>query len=216
MPAEAAALALEPERGGVEEGDADPAEQLAPMGEQGLLDQLGAGPAVLVLGAEPGDRLVELAQADVLGTGDAAALRPGLGVTVRAGDHEAVQDGGVDGTLEVEGEAVVLGHAPQHRAAAGPLPEPAEDEVGADALAPQRRELALVEGGEDQGAAAVARRRDGELVEQARRLDLVAAAEGLDDALHVPAALAEVLDEVDVVVAVDALDADEHGAGLRT
>ncbi len=31
----------------------------------------------------------------------------------------------------------------------------------------------------------------------------------------VPATLADVLDEVDAVVAVDALGADEHGAGLR-
>jgi hypothetical protein len=72
-----------------------------------------------------------------------------------------------------------------------------------------------VKGGEDEGAVAVAGGRDGQLVEQARGLDLVAAAKGLDDTLHVSAALAEVLDEVDVVVAVDALDADEHGTGLR-
>jgi hypothetical protein len=38
----------------------------------------------------------------------------------------------------------------------------------------------------------------------------------IDDTLEVAAALADVLDEVDVVMAVDALDANEHGAGLPT
>jgi hypothetical protein len=99
--------------------------------------------------------------------------------------------------------------------AAGLFPEPGEDEIGPDARARKRRQLSLVEGREDEGAAGVARRRDGELVEQAGGLDDVAPAERLDDALDVAAALADVLDEVDVVVAVDALDADEHGAGLR-
>jgi hypothetical protein len=86
VPAEAAALALEPERGGAEEGDADRAEPLTPMREQGFLDQPGAGPAALGLPTEPGDRLVEPAQADVLGAGDAAVPRPGLGMAIRAGD----------------------------------------------------------------------------------------------------------------------------------
>jgi len=55
---------------------------------------------------------------------------------------------------------------------------------------------------------------DGELVEQVLGLDLVAAAEGLDDALDVAAALADVLDQLDVVVAIDVLGAEKHGAGL--
>jgi hypothetical protein len=47
VPAEAATATLEPERGGVEEGDADRAEQRAPVRKQRLLDQLGARPAAL-------------------------------------------------------------------------------------------------------------------------------------------------------------------------
>jgi hypothetical protein len=42
-------------------------------------------------------------------------------------------------------------------------------------------------------------------------LDLIASAERLDDALDVAAALASVLDEVEVFVGSDLLDADEHG-----
>lgn len=69
--AEGAAAAFEPERGRIEEGDADLAEQLATMSEQRLLDGLAARPAVLLL-AEPGDGLVELAQREPLSAGDAA------------------------------------------------------------------------------------------------------------------------------------------------
>ena len=50
-----------------------------------------------------------------------------------------------------------------------------------------------------------------EAVEQARVFDLVAPAECFDDALDVASALADVLDEVEVFVAADLLDTDEHG-----
>jgi hypothetical protein len=61
---------------------------------------------------------------------------------------------------------------------------------------------------------------DGELVEQAQGLyqalglDLVPPVERPDDAPDMTAALADVLDQVHAVVAIDALDAEEHGAGL--
>jgi hypothetical protein len=48
-------------------------------------------------------------------------------------------------------------------------------------------------------------------VEQAGGLDFVAPAERLDDALDVAATFADVLDEVEVLVAADLLDTDEHG-----
>ena len=58
----------------------------------------------------------------------------------------------------------------------------------------------------------MARRRGDQPVDQTRGLDLVAPAESLDDALHVAATLAGVLDEVEILVGSDLLDADEHGA----
>jgi len=58
----------------------------------------------------------------------------------------------------------------------------------------------------------MARRRGDQPVDQTRGLDLVAPAERLDDALHVAATLAGVLDEVEILVGSDLLDADEHGA----
>jgi len=48
-------------------------------------------------------------------------------------------------------------------------------------------------------------------IEHVRVLNLVASAERLDDALDVATALAGVFDEVEVLVAADLLDADEHG-----
>jgi hypothetical protein len=42
-------------------------------------------------------------------------------------------------------------------------------------------------------------------------LDLIASTERLDDALDMATALASVLDEVEVFVGSDLLDADEHG-----
>ena len=56
------------------------------------------------------------------------------------------------------------------------------------------------------------RRRGDQPVDQAGGFDLVAPAERLDDALNVAPALACVLDEVEVLIGSDLLDADEHGA----
>jgi hypothetical protein len=48
-------------------------------------------------------------------------------------------------------------------------------------------------------------------IDQAGGLDVITPAERLDDALHVPAALARVLDKVKVLVGSNLLDADKHG-----
>ena len=58
----------------------------------------------------------------------------------------------------------------------------------------------------------MARRRGDQPVDQTRGLNLVAPAKRLDDALDIAAALAGVLDEVEVFVGSDLLDADKHGA----
>jgi hypothetical protein len=58
----------------------------------------------------------------------------------------------------------------------------------------------------------MARRRSDQPIDEVGGLDFIAPAERLDDALHVAAALARVLDEVEVLVGPNLLDADEHGA----
>src|SRR5215472_15324085 len=76
----------------------------------------------------------------------------------------------------------------------------------------QLRQLAAIKARQHDRAARMARRRGDQPVDQTRGLDLVAPAERLDDALHVVATLAGVLDEVEIFVGSDLLDADEHGA----
>src|SRR5262249_18266581 len=76
----------------------------------------------------------------------------------------------------------------------------------------QLRQLAAVKARQHDRAARMARRRGDQPVDQTRGLDLVAPAESLDDALHVAATLAGVLDQVEILVGSDLLDADEHGA----
>src|SRR5215211_8537119 len=82
----------------------------------------------------------------------------------------------------------------------------------ADAEPPKLRQLTAVEAGQHDRAAGVARGRGDQAVEQIGVLDRIAAAERLDDALDVAATLAGVLDEVEVFIRPDFLDADEHGA----
>jgi hypothetical protein len=57
----------------------------------------------------------------------------------------------------------------------------------------------------------VAGGRGDQAIEQVGVLDLIAPAERLDDALHMAATFAGVLDEVEILVSADLLDADEHG-----
>jgi hypothetical protein len=51
-------------------------------------------------------------------------------------------------------------------------------------------------------------------INQSRSLDLLAPAERLDDALDMAAALARILDQLEVLVGSDLLDAHKHGAAL--
>src|ERR1700746_598082 len=64
-------------------------------------------------------------------------------------------------------------------------------------------------------AARMARCRGDQPIDQTRGLDLVAPAEHLDDALHVATALASVLDQVEILVGPNLLDADEHDPAPR-
>src|SRR5215467_11471604 len=76
----------------------------------------------------------------------------------------------------------------------------------------QLQQLAAIKARQYDRAARMARRRGDQPVDQTRGLDLVAPAERLDDALHVAVTLAGVLDEVEILVGSDLLDADKHGA----
>ena len=167
-----AAVALEIQRGGVEEGDRNGAEQRFAVLIERLLDGIGTVArlsAVLALDrlAEPGHGLVGMIEQQVLRARDVEGLLPRAGVAVGAGDHQAVQHRQVDGALGIEAEAP-SGQVPaQHRLASGLPPEMAEHQVGADAAAADLREFAAVEAGQHDGAAGMPGGRGDEAVQQA-------------------------------------------------
>jgi len=92
--------ALEVEAGGVHEHQIEPAEQIAPVGEQPLLDEVlgaarGERRARVLLRlrqclAEPRHRPVEMAQLQRLGAGDPVVLAPAIGGQIRAAAHQPV------------------------------------------------------------------------------------------------------------------------------
>ena len=84
-----AAQAFEIQTGGVHEHQVEPAEQIAPMREQMLLDQVLPAAwreprrPILLIGrqclAEPGHGTIEMVQLEVIAAGDAILLAPAIG-----------------------------------------------------------------------------------------------------------------------------------------
>jgi hypothetical protein len=150
-----------------------------------------------------------------LGAGNPPSVAPKLvswaDMAVGAGDHQSVQHRQIDAAFGIAAEAPPGQMPTQHRRAAGFLPEVAEHQIGADAMAAQFRQFAAIEAGQYDGAAGVSGGRSDQAIEQTGVLDLVAPAKRLDDALDMAAALADVLDEVETLLAADLLDTDEPG-----
>ncbi len=117
------------------------------------------------------------------------------------GPSRRVNNRQIDGAFDVEAEAPPDQIPAQYRLASGLPPEMAEHQVGADAAAADLRQFAAVEAGQHDGAAGVPGGGGNQAVEQAGGFDLIAAAERFDDALDMASALADVLDEVEILVA---------------
>jgi hypothetical protein len=66
---------------------------------------------------------------------DGVVLHPLVAGPVGAGNEEPVQHGGEDGTLDLELEAAAGQELLEYGSAAGPLPQPAEQQRAADASA---------------------------------------------------------------------------------
>ena len=147
----------------------------------------------------------------VFRAGNVERLLPCAGMAVRAGDHQPVNHRQVDRAFDVEAEAPPGQMPAQHRLAACFSPEVPEHQIGTDTAAADLRQFAAVEAGQHDGAAGMAGGGGDEAVEQAGVFNLVAAAERFDDTLDMASTLANVLDEVEVLVAADLLDTDEHG-----
>jgi len=221
-----AARAFEVEAGGVHEDDRQLAEQVAAGLEQPLLHHIleaarGERGAVRLLGvrqllAEPAHRAVEVVEGELVGALDPIVLAPGVGGTVRARDHQPVEHGQEAGALEREAEAALGGQILDHRPAAGLLPEPFEGERRADPVGGQRRCAALIEQREDHRALCHARGRAGQAIEVAVRLDVLLAAEVLDDPLLGTTPFAHALDQVEVPVGADLLFTHVHAVKQHT
>ncbi len=210
--------ALEVEAGGVHEHHVQGREQIPPMGEQRLLDQvLDAARARrrLVLAgqrlAQPRHGPIEMVQPQGFTARDRVVRAPLVRRPVRARDHEPVQHRQEHRPLEREAELPFLRLCLDHRAAAGLAPQPLEDQPRPEAPAAEHRRRAPRLGREHQRLAAEPRRRSRQALQIAARLDLLAPAEIADDVLARAPVLVDALDEIDVGVLADALVAEKHG-----
>jgi hypothetical protein len=216
-----AALALEVDRRGVEEHEFDVAEQIAPAGEQLLLDQVLAGANVEgggVLGgrcqrlAEETHRAVQVVQRQLLDAGDRLLAHPALGGAVAAADEQAMQHGHEYRALERELESSLAQQVVQDRVNARLLPQPLEDQrradaarAGGDALAATMR----AEHGELVGEAAQGGQ---QTVELARGLELIESSQPMQHALLDAAVYALALNQQKVGSSGSGLGAQEHEA----
>ena len=142
MPAQLCpALAVEVERGGVEEHHVEVGVEVPAREEQLLLDPVfGAARAELPFRRllprqrcpEPGHRPVELVQFQPRRSRDRLVPHPPAGLAVRAGDHDPVQHAGKHGSFHIEAEAPSFQCRAQDVRAAGRLPQRTEQQRRAD------------------------------------------------------------------------------------
>jgi hypothetical protein len=207
-----AASALEPQGRGVEKSNRNGAEQRLAMPVERLFDRLGGAAAIVVDRTEPGHRLIGMVEIEPVGARHAQTTAPVAGVAIGARNHQPVQHSEIDRALDIESKTPVGEQAVQHVATTRLGPKPAKHQVGSDAEAMQFWQVTAIKTRQYDRAARMACRRGDQPIDQSGGLDLVAPAQRLDDTLHVAAALARVLDEVEVLVGSDLLDADKHGA----
>ena len=212
----------ERQRRRVHEDDAELAEQVTPVCDQMLLDQVlhtargeRRGTGLLGLGqllAQPGHGTVEVVQGKAIALRDGVVGQPLPAGPIRAGDHEPVQGGGEHRPLDRELEGTLTQQLVEHRLDARVLPQPAEQQGWADPPADQPLRIAVPELRQHHRPLGEPGHRGRQAVELATRQHHLLAAEVLDDLLPGPGPLAHALDEVEVGVAVDRLLAKEHAA----
>ena len=206
----------------VHEDDAELAEQIAPLRDHSLLDQVlhaawreRRGTGLLSLGqflAQPGHGAVEVVQSKVFAVRDGVVGHPLLAGPVRAGGHQAVQGGGEHRAFDLELEGSAAKKLFEHRLDAGVLPQAAEQERRADPAAGEPVGVATFNLRQHERPLGEAGDRGCQPVELATLQHRVLAAEILDDPLPGSRSLAQALDEVEIGVAVDGLLAQEHAA----
>ena len=217
-----AAFSFEINRSGVEEDELEISEEVAPVGEEILLDPVLDASwrerrlvLLLILGqlfTQPGHGSVEVMELQVVAAFDLVVRLPLVGGAVAAGVHEAMEHGEEDGALDVEFIASCIEELLDDVPAAGLLPEPLEDEGGADAPGGDGGELPLGVGREQQYRLGQACPRGQESIELAGLLELIEPPESGDDPLPGASVLPAVLDDLEVGASAGVLGAEEHGA----
>ena len=212
------ARALEVEAGGVHEHQIEPAEEIAPVGEQPLLDQVlgaarGERRARVLLGlrqclAEPGHRPVEMVELQRLGAGDPVVLAPAIGRQVGAAAHQPVQHGEEDRPLQREPVLALLGQVFDHRPAAGLGPQALEHQGRPDA--PDRCGRVVVRRGHHHRARREARPRAHQPLQLPARLERIQSAEGGDHPLVDLAADPPALGDLEIDASAGDLLAEVH------
>ena len=178
------------------------AKQLLSMPVEVLFDGIRSGAAVGDLLAEPNHRAVGVIERQLFSAGNTKAMVPSAGMAIRARDHQAMQYREIDRSLDVEAEPSTDKQGTDHLGTAGLPPQPTEHKIRADADPPQLGKLAAIEARQHDRAPRMPRCRCHQRIQHPGRLDLVPTSQRFDHALHVPPALAGVLDEIEILVGV--------------
>ena len=146
-----ASLSLEVDAGGVEEDQLEFSEQIEPVGEQPLLDQiLGTSRSEWCLVrlfragqllTEPGHGPVEMVELQSLTSFNLIILLPLVGGAITARVEETMKNCEEDGPLDGELIVAALEELTDHMLTAGLLPEPLEDQSRTNAAAGVGREF---------------------------------------------------------------------------
>ena len=182
---------LEVETRRVHEDQVEPAEQIAPVGEQPLLDQVlgaarGERRARILLGlrqffAKPCHRPIQMMQLQRLGAGDPVVLAPAIGRQIRAAAHQPVQHGKENRPLERELVPPLRRHVVDHGATAGLGPQTLEHQGRAGP--PHRRCRVVLRRGHHHRSRREPCPRAHQPLQLPARLELIEAAEGGDHPL---------------------------------
>jgi hypothetical protein len=146
-----------------------------------------------------------------LGAWDSIVLAPGLGRPVASRVEEAMKDGEIDSTLDVELEVSIGEQSPKGGLDAGFDPKATKDEIRADAGEAGRLDLPGLVGIEDGETVGETESGAKEGVELAGFLEQIQPSEGGEDALANLGAFASALGDLEVLVRTRRFDPEEHG-----
>src|ERR1019366_1000979 len=215
-----ASLALEVDRGGVEEHDVQLGEQVPAPGEQLLFDEVlvGAGSErrgaiLLVFGeglAQPGHGPVEVVQVQLAGSFDGVIVFPLFGGSVAAGGEESMQHGEGDWAFDGELKAPPLEQSSKDGINRAGLPEAREEQGRSDPRAVSGDAVAARMGAEDGEFLGEAPEGLDQGVELAAGEELVEAAHPVENALLNFAVDPDVIDDQQIGSGTVGLGADEQ------